>query len=382
MVVSMLSLSIVYAAPQLALAREIADYLTVNCGVDAEQIEVVNRDLLDAVGRALGADVVVVILSPDAVPPRMARESWEPVFADAPEKYGTEIAYIPAVECAFPKVLLRSNVFPPAPDGRASARALKRWLFELRPPVHRAFYVTPGDTAADIDLESLYNQFGDRPATASVSSAAIARAFATLAREDFASVFWVDCRGCSLAEASGELAAQLAVRTPGDLAANMERLRTLCSQHRCLLILEGPNEELAEAFSEFGRSSVMLVQPGDPLPPVDALSAARTRHALAGWVNRPLETPGSGEIRRTLLWLLDDCSRWPEARNLARAAIAYYKFNDRFAEAFEVLGLICTAGIEREWAVERAWILESWGVRIGRQEPEQSEDPVEQLALF
>ena len=377
----LLSLAVVFAPADGAAGEEIASYLARNCAADIEQIKIADRDLIGAMGRALAADVVVVLLSPDAVPARMAREEWEPVFVNAREEHGTEVAYVPLRECVFPKVLLRDNVFAPSPDVRESARGLKRWLFALRPPSRHGFFVRPG-VSAESDWAGMYQEFGDQPALGVVGDASAVRAFADRAREDFESVFWADCRGCTLAEAAGELAAQLAVRAAGDVASNITILRSVCATRRCLIVLEGADEELAEAFRDFGLTSVMVIRPGEPAPPVDAASAARTRHRLASWVSRPGDAPGSGEIRRTLTWLLEDRARWGEARDFARAAIAYYKFNERFAEAFEILALIGTAETTLEWSRERVWILEGWGVLVDRARVAEIEPRGEQLALF
>jgi hypothetical protein len=381
----MLTLAVVYASADLAAAEEISNYLARNCAVEIEQIEIAGRDLISAMGRALGSDAVVVILSQDAVPARMAREEWEPVFVEAREEHGTHVAFVPLRDCVFPKVLLRSNVFPPVPDAREAARQLKRWLFELRPPALRGFFVRPGLAAAPgraFDLERMYEEFGDRPGCGVVMDAAAARAFANRATADFESVFWVDCRGCTLAEAAGELATQVAVQAVGNVSSNMETLRSVCGARRCLIVLEGADEELAESFSDFGLTSVMAIRPVEPLPPVEPAAAERTRHRLAVWVNSPGEAPGAGEIRRTLVWLLEDPARRDEARDFARAAIAFYKFHDRFAEAFEILGLICTAGTDREWLQEQSWILESWGVAVKRSRAAEIAERSEQLALF
>lgn len=377
----LLSLAVVYAPADGAAGEEIASYLARNCAVDIEHIKVSDRDLVGTMGRALGADVVVVLLSADAVPARMPREEWEPVFVDAREEHGTEVAYVPLRECVFPKVLLRDNVFAPSPDLREAARGLKRWLFQLRPPSRHGFFVRPG-VSVESDWAGMYQEFGDQPAIGVVSDATAVRAFANRAQPDFESVFWVDCRGCTLAEAAGELAAQLAVRAPGDVASNTATLRSVCGARRCLIVLEGADDELAEAFRDFGLTSIIVIRPGEPAATVDAASAARTRHRLASWVSRPGDAPGSGEIRRTLMWLLEDRSRWGEAREFARAAIAYYKFNERFAEAFEVVGLIGTAETTLEWSRERVWILEGWGVLVDRARVAELNPQGEQLALF
>lgn len=378
----MLSVCVVHAREDEAFAGDIGAYLERNCAVGIGRA-VTDGDLLEAVGRALSADAAVLLLSPRSVTRTLQREEWEPLLLDPRESHGTDVAYVVLEPCAFPRVLLRSNTFDAGRGLLECKRGLKRWIYGLRPAVSRDFQPYSKCTAAPA---ALWPALADKPATVTTEDGHAAAGFALLAQEEFESVFWADCRGGGLSEAVGELGVQMGLRLPGPARSNLDSIREWCERYRCLVVLQGPGGDVAAEFAELGRSSVLMVRPGEPLPDDIGEEADEQLLRLASWVNHPDGTPPcSGHVRRSVEWLASN--QWDLAKRLSGAAVAYYKHHDRLAEALELLEIILPAAMARmdgeaarEAAREREWILESWGaapVHVAAAAP-----AAEQLPLF
>ncbi len=385
----------VHAEPETALALQLGQYLERNCLVDIDYNSRVGagQPLLETVGRALSSDVLILLVSPSTVPRRIAREEWEPLFVESAQANGTYLAYVTVADCPFPKVLLRANAFDLASGVTECARSLKRWMFEVvNPPAEYPYFVPhrPASTYRRDDMEGLWRTLGDQPGTASGVNAGAARAFASLARADFEGVFWIDAYGATLAGVAGELGSQLGLHLPGELSSNLERIRHLCSRYRCLVVLEGARPDIAGELAPLGRTSLLLANASN----TEAISVDVANAFLRGlstWMSQRNPAPASGQVRRTIEWVIRRPEQWVLASQIARAAIAYYKFHERFAEAFELLELMFDRAVHRhdkeaaaEFARERQWILESWGRPTSKAHGAAPRCPAEgtQLALW
>lgn len=377
----MFQVSLVYAEPDAALAQAFGDYLERNCLVRIDSAARITdaSPLLEVVERALGSDVLILFLSPHAVPRRLERAEWEPLFNEALEGR-TRFAYVTLAECPFPKVLLRNNVFD-------SAAAVKRWIFSLDPPAERPNTV-PARALVDCDVKPLWEALADRPGTAHAASD-MAHTFAVKADAEFEGIFWVECRGATVAGVAGEIGAQLGLRLPDDVQRNLEQIGRVLNSRRCLVVLEGAAPEVAAEVCIEDRTSWLLADAPAPAA-VTVTSAEGQLAALSSWVTAGREVPHSGEIRTTLEGLTGRPEHWITTCQFARAAIAYYKFHERFAEAFESVEMVLQAAVrvqDREAAIEfareRGWILEGWGRRedSGQSFGAAAEAPV-QLALW
>lgn len=359
----MLPISVVHAEPDMALAREYGSYLERNCLAQVDYLRVTAaQPLMDVVGRALSCDVLILLVSPHSVPRPLDRREWEPLLVEAAAEQGTRIGYVPIAECPFPRVLLRNNVF-------RSSRELKRWIFTLGPSAERPDFV-PNRPVADVaeeTMEGLRQSIADRPGSITISTRELAHAFASHSRADFQGVFWVECRGATPACAAGDLGAQLGLRLAGELPSNLERIRALCHQYRCLVVLCGATLNVADELGGLGRTSVLIVH-DTAATTLSVESANEDLLALSTRVSDRDRVPPSGQVHETLQWLARQRQHWTLTCQFARAAVAYYKFQERFAEAFEVAETMTDQAIERrdrdaasEFGQERAWILEGWG---------------------
>lgn len=95
-------------------AHELAGFLELNCAVavfDKEGLIGPKDDIIDAAERALSADYLLILLSPDSVPDAWVRARWERILVDEARKFGTQVAYVLLRACKFPEVLRRNDFF-------------------------------------------------------------------------------------------------------------------------------------------------------------------------------------------------------------------------------------------------------------------------------
>jgi hypothetical protein len=390
----MIQLAFVYAESEASLARQIADYLERNCPVEVDASFRITSDcdLLDTVGRALGTDAAVLFLSQGAVPKRLNREEWEPLFVAAAAEHRTELGYILVSDCPFPKVLLRSRTFAISDGPVECARKLRRWLIELRPPAQPLFFVPDRRVpalAAD-KFEELARGMIDQPGVGAVDLIEEAIAFATAARAYFEGVLWIDCRAATVAGVAGEIGAQLGLRLPGDSDSNLAAIGAVLAQHRCLLVTIGQRPDVLAKLAGMGMTSILSVVSPPALEEITLGGARASLQALSNWTGNPNTVPATTVLHRTLVWLLAMAGEWTLACDFARALLAYCRFQERSAEAFEAADLALSAAISRRDAVaasefgrERAWILEAWGrTPDGMHAFAAPVQSAEQLALF
>lgn len=329
-----------HARPDRDFANQLARFLefgcNVTCYVDEAQTGE-NHDLITKAEEGLCADVLVLLLSPSSSPARWVRERWEPVLFDQAKQDGVTVVTMLLQECTFPPLLRRRNFIDATANTLTARRLLKRW-FRLR---ERASGAAPSPEFSG-DLEDLYFSLADQAGTLQVSGAAASR-FAVEAEEEFEAVLWVPCQGRTLTQAAGEMGHQLGLMLDGPVEENCSRIRELLASRRCLVVLDGPEAEIAPELTAGGRTSTAVT--------IETV--------------RLLETPETPAYARRLI--------------AAR----------RYAEAYELLYQMLDAEIEpescaRELARELTWICERWDRIEEANELRASYGPVgeEQLALF
>ena len=131
----MLSAILCHAAADADFARALARFLELNCALtvsDEEGLIGPGEDLLDTAERALSADYLLLLLSPDSVPGVWQRTDAS-ILVNEARKLGTQIAYILLHGCKFPDVFRRNPFFDLSEHRLAGQRALKRWLLHRDP---------------------------------------------------------------------------------------------------------------------------------------------------------------------------------------------------------------------------------------------------------
>ena len=273
-----------YSTPDRELVHELAAFLERGGGVEVllEEGEIqAGGDLIAKVEEGLAADVVLVLLSPEAVPARWVLERWKSVFWEQAAGVGTALATLLCRDAKFPDLLRRKNFFDLRQNRLAAFRAIKRWLMGLSPLPQKAPFSParqPLFNGREAELEKLCALLADTPGMAVLESAAgagktaLALEFARRHQEDFDAVFWLTCGPRSAAALAGDMAAQLGVHLDRDLESNLNELRRLCARHRCLLILDDAVAATATLLAPRGRTSVLITTRTGDL--AAALSAA------------------------------------------------------------------------------------------------------------
>jgi hypothetical protein len=294
------------------VARRLAGFLEfgchLTCCVDEGQIGE-NQDLISKAEEGLGADVLLLLLSPSSSPTRWVRERWEPVLFEQARQAKVEVVTMLLQECSFPPLLRRRNFIDATTNRLTAQRLLKRW-FRMR---EREPGAAPNIEFSG-DLEDLYVNLADRAGTVHVSGAVASR-FAKEAEEEFEAVLWVPCHGRSLAQATGELGRQLGLALDGQKKENCTHVREFLAARRCLVVLDAAEAEILPELIAGGRTSTIITH--DPV--------------------RFLETP------ETVAYAL---------RLVAER---------RFAEAYELLYRLLDAVVDPDCcARELTWICEHW----------------------
>jgi hypothetical protein len=261
-----------YSTSDHELVGDLAAFLERGAGVEVllEEGEMPSGgDLIAKVEEGLSADVVLVLLSPDAVPPRWPLDRWKSVFWEQAADAGTALATLLCRDAKFPDLLRRKNFFDLRQHRLAAFRAIKRWLMSLSPLPRQGPFAParqPSFAERDAELETLCTLLADTPGMAVLQDSgavgagktALALEFARRHGEEFDAVFWMTCGSRSAAALAGDLAAQLGVRLDRDLESNLNELRRLCAQYRCLLVLDDAVASTAALLAPRGRTSVLI----------------------------------------------------------------------------------------------------------------------------
>ena len=331
----MKSIFLAHAAPDHAFACRLGEFLEFGCDItcytDAGLMSP-GQDLIDKAEEGLGADILALILSGASCPGRWARDRWEPVLFEETRRLRVDLVSILLGDCPFPGLLRRKIFFDATLNPPVAMRLLKRWIRQ------REREAGQPDAGISSDLEELYARLSDRAGTMQVPGP-VAAQFAHEAAAEFEAVLWVPCHGRSLAQAAGELGAQLGLRLEGTAKENCARIRNFLSARRCLLVLDAPAPEIAAALEMNGRASALLTS--DPVQVTE--TPATVAHACS------LVSSG------------------------------------RYAEAYELFYALIDSWVDTETcARELAWICEHWDrvPEANALRMQYGTGPPEQLALF
>lgn len=320
---------LVHAAADHEYALQLSAFLEAGCDVrchpDIGRIGPAEH-LTDVAEQCSGH--LVLLLSKDSWPERIARERWDPLLLSTP------LACVLINACPFPELLRRGAFFELRQDDAfpSAARGVKRWLWQQNRHGGEAAHYQWSQ-----DLELLYTQLADRPGVRS-SHADAARRFTKEAAGEFEGVLWLPCHGRSLVQATGELGAQLGLKLRGQEKDNRRRILEVLALRRCLMVLDAPDEQVRSALTAFGRSSTLV-----------------TTHPV--------------ELRTT-----------PQTFKYAQTLIA----DSRLAEAYDLLYKLLEDTAEPGFcARELAWICEDWDRPAEAERLRQLDPaPTQQMGLF
>jgi hypothetical protein len=276
----MFTVYLCHAPSEAETAGELAAFLERGTGartfVEEARIEA-GQDLVARVNDGRMADVVLVMLSPDAVPQRWKLEEWQDAFWNKPEEEGVAVATVLVRGCRFPELLRRKNFFELGPRRLASFRAIKRWIIGLRAPEPEFVPGAPVLAPADTEVEILAAALADRPGLAVTPDSTTALGFAARHAGEFEAVLWAAAGAGDIA-LTGDLAAQAGFAADGPHEENVRRLQRVCAGQRLLVILDGAGEDRLGLFQAAGLTSV--VAPPRPALPAPAGLDGDAAHLL------------------------------------------------------------------------------------------------------
>lgn len=324
-----------YAEPDRSVVASIAAFLERGADVRVfleEGVLSPGQDLATKARDGRMADLVLVLFSRQAMPPRWPRAAWEEALVTEPAAEGVRIGFARLDNCV-PPAVLRPR-FELAGLATAGLRALKRWIRNPELPASDAA------TAYGAELEVLGIALADRPGCETIASPETARAFADAFRADFDAVLTLeDCAQRSLAALAGDLAAQLGLQLEGDLESNLDRLLEFCAARRFLVVLEGAE---LQPLTFGGRCSTLATTGSAEPRNLDELARVQQAFACA--------------------------ADWPDVCAVARQGRRLARERGRLAECYEMMEEWHTEAEETgdravmdEAAREMVWILEAWG---------------------
>lgn len=350
-------------------AAEIRRYVEANCShVRFLEDAVVGSaaELLDTVESALGAQIVLLLLSPASVPARWSRAEWERVLFTMPHEENSALAFILVRECRYPAQFQKHKLFfDLTGDLKAGLRKLRRWLMEQNPMrIERAAVLPPrGDTKEE---EGALDELLDSAGSAFDVPESVALGFAHAHEPDFEGTFWLGCEGRGAAGVVGDTGRALGLRLKGDLAQNREALREIAGQERYLFVFAGLGAGMRE-WAEFGgRASVIFTAcPNEPKP---YSPLGETLELFSHWrrnSERCLDCLRDAEHH------LEGLASRESSLDLEKlgAAVAQLLLQqERLAEAYAVIETLsrrawddCDGLMFRRWENEMRWIREAWG---------------------
>ncbi len=361
-----------YAAPDLDLAREIGAYLEMNLPVACSYEEGLigpRRDLLDAVGRGLSAELAFVLLSPESIPRKWVRTVWEPVLMDQPRELGSQLVFGLARACKFPDLLRRQSFCDFTQNRLEALRAAKRLVLAHRRPVRKSVDLPAPGAPVSLEtpvLEQLHASLADRPGQAQLPRD-IALAFAHSIAPEFEGVFWIDCALRTPAGVLGDVSQALQLRLSGSLEQNRRALEDFCRERRILFLFEHA-AGLDPRWTTLGGLASVIRTADSRLP-----EPAPIEEALALFPSWPMHEArclsllGDAYYRLQSLDPLSD-PQWRATTQLGSAMLGLLKHFDRLAEANEILEIFLKGARVRadqdalsrfQW--EQSWILGHWG---------------------
>lgn len=285
--------------------REIAAAIATRLERNAEAKVVLDEGVTESVAArwegGLSSSAILLLLSPEAVPPHVSRTEWGAVLDHLTTHADPPISSLLVRDCGYPRLLERRHFF--RWDG--GLRALEEWVLRLHPlPASRSFVPAPlpwfegRQDEFDLLWQTLVDGAGTaivfHPAAAGKTS--LAQEFARQAGGHFRDVLWVACADRSPASIAGDLAERLGVASEGEGEEAFASLLAVAGRHRVLLVLDDIGPALALPADPQGRASLLITTRSEQLAP----PAARVIRLSDGRPAAPLEIPQNPADRR--LW--------------------------------------------------------------------------------
>src|SRR5215469_8092548 len=174
----------------------------------------------------LSSTAILLLLSPEAVPPRVNRTSWGTLLDHITSNTDPPIGSLLVRDCGYPRILERKHFFQWRYGPRHALRAIEKWMMELQSlPGQRSFSAArlPWFEDREDELDLLWETLVDGAGTAVVLNPApasgktsLAQEFARRAAAHFLDILWIACGDRSPASTAANLADQIGVNCQGE----------------------------------------------------------------------------------------------------------------------------------------------------------------------
>ncbi len=251
--------------------RELAEFLRREGGIKVwlDEGEIApGQNIVGAIDQGLDADFLILILSPDSVESAWVRKEWSSALWKQTNN-GTEgLLSVLYRDCQIPHLLGTTRHFDLRTNQPRGFREILTFLQTHRPaPVQRINQLpirTPNFIGREPELAALRERLSDEGAVVPVCESpgrgktALALEFAYRYQRDFESVYWVPCQSQNLAAIATDLMRQLGIELTVDLPEIVRELKRVCAHKRCLLILDGVEDESPGQLIPGGAASVLV----------------------------------------------------------------------------------------------------------------------------
>jgi len=232
----------------------------------------------------LSSAAILLLLSPEAVPPNVGRADWGAVLDHITRNAVPPVGSLLVRDCGYPRLLERKRFFRWEHGPRNTLRDIQKWALTLHQlPRERSFLPAslPWFEGRENELEMLWERLVDcagaafvvNPAAAS-GKTSLAHEFSRRAAAHFRDIMWIACGDRSPASIAANLANQMGVTCEGDVGEAFARLIDLGGEHRVLIVLDDLQPAVAIP-DRHGRASVLVTSRSTPVKRAPAAQIIR-----------------------------------------------------------------------------------------------------------
>ena len=275
----MITVFLSHSSQDKPFVRELAAFLEtqgdVTVWLDERQIAP-GQNIVARLTDGLESDFILLILSPDSVASAWVSEEWTDAFWDQTNRRRPKLAAVLYRDCSIPRLLRNKKYFDLRTNHPQGFREIHSFLITRQPTppprVNQLPTRPPVFIGRERELAALRERLGvpgavvHIPAMPGIGKTTLALEFAHRYQNDFESVYWLPCQSQSLAFLAGELARLLGLKLEGELAQAVRDLKDLCVRRRCLLILDGVDNDSPGDLVPGGASSVLVTTRHPTLP--------------------------------------------------------------------------------------------------------------------
>jgi hypothetical protein len=271
----------------------------------------------------LTSAAILLVLSPEAVPPRLRREDWQSLLQHLERGAEPPVGAVLVGDCPYPRLLERKHFFHWGDPRQQVLRAIESWIVSLHRPSEQSKFVParlPWFAGRQGELDTMWQMLVDEAGSLVVANASpasgktsLAQEFAREACSHFRDILWIECGGRWPASITGELASQLGVTLDGS-PADATEVADLIREHRLLVVFDDVTDATPIVAPSPGRGSVLITTRSQGLRLPSHVRALQIENVACA----PPVQPASGSVDLKLCQAISVCR--PQGFQLSFAA--------------------------------------------------------------